>query len=189
MTGEFAFHYGAVSPSGRISGRIQGREMKEIIDVNTGEVRAGGKGLILRSTAIGSCIVIAAYETSSRTGALSHIMLPGSAPSRERQKTKYAGNAITEMIKKLVKAGAKKERIEACLVGAGNVLREKDDTICRDNIESVTKQLGKRRIAIRASAVGGTSRRSVSLDIEIGRVSYTEGDGEEKLLWRFKSKD
>jgi len=163
--------------------------MNKVVDVNTGEVRVGGKDLILRSTAIGSCIVVAAYDPSSRTGALAHIMLPGCAPSREPDKSKYAEDAIAQMIKKLVKAGAKRKRIEACLVGAGNVLREKRDTICRQNINSVTELLANMRVAIRASAVGGTSRRSVSLDIQAGCVSYTEGDGEEKLLWRFKSKD
>jgi chemotaxis protein CheD len=164
-------------------------EMKEVVDVNTGEVRAGGRDLILRSTAIGSCVVVAAYEPTSRIGALAHIMLPGSAPSREWEKSKYAENAVAQMIKKLVKAGAKREKIEACLVGAGNVLKGKDDTICKDNVNSAMETLKNKHVVIKASAIGGTSRRSVCLDIETGCVSYTEGDGEEKLLWRFKSKN
>ena len=36
--------------------------MKEVVDVNTGEVKIGRKKTILRSIAIGSCIVIAAYD-------------------------------------------------------------------------------------------------------------------------------
>jgi len=74
------------------------------------------------------------------------------------------------------------------LIGGGNVLKKKDDTICKENIESVTKILTEKRIPIRASVLGGVKRKGVFLDILNGRVNITEGDGKEELLWQYKQK-
>ncbi len=159
-------------------------KMKEIIDVNTGEVKLGTGKIILRSIAIGSCIVIAAYDLKKKIAAMAHIMLPGRAPSKTPEKTKYAVDAIDEMIHTMTQTGSDKCDIEACLVGGGNVLKKKDDTICRDNIESATQLLEKKHIPVRATALVGTKSKGVFLDVETGSVTYTEADGKEKLLWK-----
>ncbi len=160
--------------------------MKKILDVNTGEVKVTSRQVLLRSTAIGSCIVIAAYDAKSKTGALAHVMLPGKAPGEQPEKTKYAEDAIDRMIAKMTRSGSNSGDIEACLVGAGNVLKREDETICEENIQSVTRLLGKKRIPIRAVALGGTQRKAVLLDVETGAVFYTEGDQKETLLFRSK---
>ena len=160
--------------------------MKETFDVNTGEVKVAGEQALLRSTAIGSCIVVAAYDAKSRVGALAHIMLPGKAPAEEVQRTKYAEDAIGRMIAEMTRSGSNSGDIEACLVGAGNVLKEKDDTICGENIQSITALLEKKRIAIRAVALGGITRKGVLLDVETGSVFYSEGDRKERLLYKPK---
>jgi chemotaxis protein CheD len=159
-------------------------KMKKIIDVNTGQVRIGRGKTALRSVAIGSCIVVAAYDSNNRIGAMAHIMLPGSAPKRSSEKTKYAANAMEHMFNSMIGAGANKDNIEACLVGAGNVLQKKDDSICRDNIESATKLLEQNQIPVRGSVLGGTQRKGVFMDVDSGRVTCTEGDGPERLLWK-----
>ncbi|MHC4483370.1 MAG: chemotaxis protein CheD, partial [Planctomycetota bacterium] len=113
--------------------------MKKTIDVNTGEVKVGGEKIVLRSLAIGSCIVIAAYDFKKKIGAMAHVMLPGRAPKKTLQKTKYAADAVDEMVSRMTRAGSNEGDIEACLVGGGNVLKKKDETICKDNIESTTQ--------------------------------------------------
>jgi len=160
-------------------------KIKRIIDVLTGEVKAGGKDTILKSNAIASCVVIAAYDPIKEIGALAHAMVPGSAPEgRAFQRTRYAANAIEEMIDIMKHMGVNQESIEVCLVGGGNVLKRKDDTICQDNITSIVELLNEKCIKIRAKAVGGTERRSISLDIEKGSVYYTQADSKEMLLWK-----
>ncbi|MHC4573020.1 MAG: chemotaxis protein CheD [Planctomycetota bacterium] len=162
--------------------------MNEIIDVSTGEVRVGGSKTILRAIAIGSCIVIAAYDPKQRIGAMAHVMLPGSAPKKAAEKTKYAADAIDKMIKDMAAAGSNKDDIEVCLVGGGNVLNRQDDTICKDNIDSTTGLLRKKQIPVRSSALGGTERKGVFLNVENGSISCTEGDKKEKLLWKPKAR-
>ena len=157
---------------------------QEAIEVSTGQVKAAVEKGILRSTAIGSCIVVTAYNFKNKIGAMAHIMLPGSAPEDTAEKTKYAADAIDELINIMPEAGLEKGDTQVCLVGAANVLEREDDTICNANIEFVTDILKEKNIPVRASAIGGTERKSVFMDIEKGCISYTEGDKEEKTLWQ-----
>ena len=158
--------------------------MKKIFTVNTGEMKVSKKYTILRSSAIGSCVVIAAYDSKENIGALVHIMIPGKAPEgKNYQRTRYAVDAIEKMITRMTQLGTNKENLDVCLVGGANVLKRKDDTIGLDNISSIVELLKKRGLKIRAKSVGGTKRRSVSLDVENGSIYYSVGDGIEKLLW------
>lgn len=157
--------------------------LKQVIDVNTGQIHLARDSTLLRSLAIGSCVVVAAYDSGNRIGAMAHIMLPGKAPQNTLKKTKYAQDAIEEMMDRMAKAGSQMSDIDVCLVGAGNVLKKEDDTICTANIESTAQLLKELNIAIRATALGGTARKSVFLDIENGAVSCTIGDGHEQALW------
>jgi len=160
--------------------------MKKVIDVQIGEVSTGQGEIILESKAIGSCIAVVAYDAGGKTGAMAHIMLPGSAPASKKagERTKYAADAVDAIISKMSDLGSTNDGIDVFLVGGGNVLNREDDTICKDNIESTLEILNRRGLKVKAQVVGGTKRRSVSLDIERGIVSYSEGDGSEKQLWK-----
>lgn len=161
------------------------KKPKETIYVLTGEVKAGNKSAILSSNAIGSCIVIAAYDAKEKVGVLAHIMLPGKAQTnKETHKNRYAANAIEELIRRMNMLGTKGNNIEVCLVGGANVLKKKDDATGLNNLSSVNDILKKERIKIKAKSVGGTERRSISLDVEKGSIYYSVGDGIEKLLWQ-----
>jgi len=157
---------------------------QEAIEVSTGQVKAAVEKGILRSTAIGSCIVVAAYNFKNKIGAMAHIMLPGSAPEDTAEKTKYAADAIDELINIMPEAGLEKGDTQVCLVGAANVLEREDDTICEANIESVTNILKEKDIPVRASVIGGTERKSVFLNVQNGCVSCANGDDKEKILWQ-----
>ena len=161
-------------------------QMKDIIDVNTGQVRTARNKTALRAMAIGSCIVITAYDRNNEAGAMAHIMLFGSAPGEESRKTKYAVDAVDELIKQMARTGTKKDDIEVVLVGGGNVLQKENDTICKRNIESVTELLKEKDIPVTASVLGGTQRKMVRLDVETGTVMYSEGNGKERLLCKLR---
>ncbi len=161
-----------------------GDMMKKTIHVVTGQVRIATAGEILKSSPIGSCIVVAAYDSKKRTGAMAHIMLPGRAPKWFLEKTKYAADGIEEMLNQMLDAGTNADDIGVCLVGAGNVMQIEDDTICKSNIESITQILKEKNIPIKAQVLGGTERKSVFMDVENGIISYTEGDEKEKVLWQ-----
>jgi chemotaxis protein CheD len=163
--------------------------MEKIVNVSTGELKVGRKGEILKSTAIGSCVVVAAYDSGKKIGVMAHVMLPGRAPKNGYgESTRYAADALDEMISRMTIKGANLCDLGVCLVGAGNVLKKQDDTVCKNNIDSITQLLKDKNIPVRAVVLGGTERKSISLDIESGSIYYTEGDREEKMLWKSAEK-
>jgi len=159
-------------------------EMRRIVDVNTGEVEWARGEAVLRSLAIGSCVVIAAYDCQNGIGGMAHVMLPGRASERASEPNRYAANAIDNLLGRMIEAGANQPDIEVCLVGAGNVLEKADDAICGQNIRSVTGLLRGKNVAVKGSVLGGTERKAVFLDVESGTVTYTRADEKEKLLWK-----
>lgn len=164
--------------------------MKEIINVLTGEVEASNEHVFFKSSAIGSCVVVAAFDLKLMVSAMAHIMLPGISPEKSKTpKTRYAFNAIEEMINQMVRLGADKENIEVCVVGGSNVLKRPDDTICQANIDSVLEILKVKGIKIRAKSLGGTRRRSALFDTKTGNVFHSIGNENDELLSSFLCDD
>ena len=161
--------------------------MKEIIDISTGEVKWGNKANILVSYGIGSCIVVAAIHLEKRIGGMAHIMFPGKAPLKENQnKTRYTEDAIEKLLRLLQVKNNDTSQLRVCLVGAGNVLKKSDDTICKNNINSLLTLLKELKIEISATSLGGNLRRTVRFNIESGEVYYTKGDSNLTLLFHWK---
>ncbi len=159
--------------------------MPEIIDVNTGEVRTGDKLMVLQSNGIGSCVVVVLFDPGQHVGGLAHVMLPGKAPENKLEnRTRYAFNAIEELLDQLHKRKATHENLIACLIGGGNVLHREDDTICKENLESVESILFEKRIRVHARATGGFVRRTVLLDIGRDIINFTEADSDRKTLYK-----
>ncbi len=164
--------------------------MSKNSDVMTGEIKFGKNSDILQSIAIGSCIVLIAYDIKRKEGAIAHIMLPGNPPKNipEKKKNRYTDFAIKKLISGMIRRGSGIKDLRTCLAGGGNVLQRDDDAICKSNIESVTSSLTERNIAIKKKAVGGTVRRSVFFKIETGTIYYSEDSKNEKVLYQFKNK-
>lgn len=159
--------------------------MKQIIDVFTGEVKSSDSSCDLVSRSIGSCIVVTAFVPAKIFGSMAHIMLPGKSPEKCRiERTKYAVDAINELLRQLNLPETLYPDIKICLVGAGNVLKRKDDLICSNNINSVQKILADKGLKIKAQVLGGTKRRSVRFDVAKSEVYYSEDSSREILLWK-----
>lgn len=75
-----------------------------------------------------------------------------------------------------------------CLIGAGNVLKKADDTICDSNIHSITDYLKRKGIPVRRALLGGDDRRMACLYVREGRMTYTQGESQEKTLWQYIDK-
>ena len=59
--------------------------MKKIVYVNAAEVEIGTGETMLKSSPIDSCIVVAAYDSKKRIGAMAHIILPTVTIFRENE--------------------------------------------------------------------------------------------------------
>ena len=163
--------------------------MKHVIDVQTGEVKAGKKKVVLKSNGIGSCVAVAGYDCEKKVAGLAHVMLPGIAPFNSNGKNfKYAKNAIEELLIQMIRLGAIEKNITVSLVGGANVLKRDGDGTGKNNISSIVNILNKKNIIIIAKAVGGYERRTIAFDVEAGKIYFTEGDNAKQLLWKYSSK-
>ena len=75
-------------------------------------------------------------------------------------------------------------RVQICLVGGGNVLGDGHDSPGPAIVRSLTETLDGVGLAPVAEDIGGTRRRSCTLDVAHGCVYYTVGDSTQTLLWK-----
>lgn len=161
---------------------------KDVINVATGEIKFGQHDQELVSLGIGSCIVVTMYDHKTKIGIMLHIMLPGKAPKYEKIKTKYAFDAICTAINIFTKRKIPINRLSICLIGAGNVLKDKNDSICRNNIYSVKDILRSKSLQINGEVLGKTFRRTARLELNTGNVYYSENGSAEEVLYEYEDK-
>ncbi len=153
----------------------------KFVDIDTGKVKVSSRPVILRVMAIGSCVVVVAYDRHRKIGGIAHIMLPGRSPKEDKENgSKYAENAIDILLDTAKKHDAGKEDLEVNIAGGADMLGE--GSISQEIVGSVLDYLKKLGIEPKNKRVGGTERRSVSLDIESGKIFYSEGDSVRKEL-------
>jgi chemotaxis protein CheD len=116
--------------------------MKKEFYVNSGQLEAcQGEG-ILRAGAIGSCVVVTGYDPESRVGGMAHAMLPGVSRNPDLSvRTKYAENALQEMMQKMSDSGARAAGLYICLIGGGNLLGDDHDNPGPETAQSLTERL------------------------------------------------
>lgn len=148
--------------------------MEEIILVQTGEVKSGRPDAILKSSPLGSCVVVVLFDKEVKSGAMAHIMLPGCAPDKKYDlPTKYAANAVEELLKHMSAFRANRKRLKAVIAGGGNVLKREGDTIGADVLKDVVI------IAQTAYALSGDRKKA----LEAGCDEYiAKPVNKEKLL-------
>jgi len=156
----------------------------EIVDVLTGEVMVAEGNALLRCSGIGSCVCVVLIDPETGRSGMAHVMLPGSSPVRSKhERTKYAEDALNELVTGLKEKGSPPEQLIAVIGGGGNVLQKPDDTLCRMNVQSVKSILAAHGIHIAAESTGGTQRRALSSFTARGEVYCSEGDDPEYLLF------
>lgn len=156
------------------------------IEVNMGDIAvAKGEGNLIAS-GIGSCLVITLYDPKGKIGALAHTMLYAhrlsaevcdskeerrKANSAESPDTKYADIAIDEMLKRMQALGAKREDVEAKLIGGANMFSAFKSDIGKETVSSSKNKLKKEGIVIVGECVGGSQGRSIELSLATGIVT------------------
>jgi chemotaxis protein CheD len=160
-----------------------------MVDVASGEVHVAKTG-VLRANALGSCVAVVLYDHAAGVGGLAHVMLPGRAPHNHAfANTRYAENALRALVRAMISAGARTDRLVACIAGGGNVLERENDTLCEANVASVESMLALLDIVAQAKDVGGAERRSLTLELSDGCIWVTTGNGPWQLLWPVNNPD
>ena len=97
----------------------------EAAKILPGEYYYTGKPMLI-VTVLGSCVAACIRDRVTGIGGMNHFMLPdggGDPGSPASASMRYGAYAMEMLINQLLKAGARRENLEAKVFGGGNVLR------------------------------------------------------------------
>lgn len=156
--------------------------MGEDIRVGMGEIAAAQAPAILSIIGIGSCVGVALYHNSSKTGSLAHIMLPDSSRCRPgAAMEKFADKGIPAIIDKMKAFGADPLFLQARLIGGASMFKTSSGSgafnIGESNVAACRDYLKKERIRIVGEDVLGSRGRTMRFDLETGKISVKYVDG------------
>lgn len=125
---------------------------------------------IALSTVLGSCVAACMRDPVLRIGGMNHFMLPDGGDSDDTS-ARYGSYAMELLINALLKAGARRERLEAKVFGGGNVLKSfTTNPVGTRNAEFVIAYLKAERIPVVAQDLGSIHPRKVWYIPATGKV-------------------
>lgn len=133
---------------------------------------------------LGSCVGIAIYDSRSKRGGLSHIMLPDSKSfSKNIKVEKFADLAIPSMIEE-IRNGSLSTRLVAKIAGGASMFSFSDsnNNIGQRNIEAVENILQALKVPIISRDTGGKIGRTMVVDLDDFEISIKSGTKEIKVL-------
>lgn len=133
---------------------------------------------------LGSCVGIAIYDTQTKRGGLSHIMLPDSKSFTSNIKIeKFADLAIPRMIKE-INSGRFNKNLIAKIAGGASMFSfsSTSNNIGQRNVEAVEAILKEYKIPILSKDTGGSIGRTMVVDLNSFEISIKNGSKEIMIL-------
>jgi len=130
------------------------------------------------ATVLGSCIAACIGDRGAGVGGMNHFMLPGAAEQSANDHwldpsaglaTRYGSHAMESLINELTKLGARRNRLEIKLFGAGRILAS-DTEIGARNIAFVHEYLKTEGLPVAAADLGDIYPRRVIYLPATGKV-------------------
>ncbi|MBW1729158.1 MAG: chemotaxis protein CheD [Deltaproteobacteria bacterium] len=157
---------------------------KIIVDVSDAKV-SNDQADVIATYSLGSCIAVCLYDQATQIGGMLHYQLPDSKLDPQRAEEKpfmFADTGMKILVEKLLSIGANKKRMQIKIAGGSETATgPKGFDIGKRNYLAIRKILWKNGMFIDAEDIGGSSARSVYLDIGDGSV-IVKADGVEKTL-------
>ena len=137
--------------------------------------------MVLSTYALGSCIGVIAYDPAVKTGGILHLMLPESSISPQKaqaQPAMFADTGLPSFFRALVGLRADRTRLRVMVTGGASVIAGTDPfKIGERNSQATLAWLGRERIRIVHTDVGGSQNRTVHLDVNTGVVTLKMPQG------------
>ncbi|MGB4589280.1 MAG: chemotaxis protein CheD [Clostridiaceae bacterium] len=149
--------------------------MENLIKVGIADYKITSNPHGLVTLGLGSCVGIAIYDTLTKIGGLSHIMLPDStAFGSEAKQEKFADLAIIMMVREMNHGRLVNKNLVAKIAGGARMFDYKDKKqtveIGQRNVEAVERVLLKLGIPILGRHTGGTIGRTMVVDLSDFKV-------------------
>ncbi len=124
---------------------------------------------------LGSCLGIAVYDQRRKCGGMAHCLLPLSKSNPEKAIAKpamYVDTGTTALLQHFLANGSKKSDLIVSVAGGARIQDSKGVfDIGKKNHIVLRRLLWKNNILIKTEHVGGEDHRTITLDIETGKVT------------------
>jgi len=143
-----------------------------LIKVMPGEFSIAHRNNEVLVTVLGSCVSACIRDRDKGLGGMNHFMLPASATGKwgeDAQSARFGNYAMEKLINELMKAGARREALEAKVFGGGNVIQS-STLVGTSNAEFVLRYLEQENIPCIAQDLGGNQPRRIHYSPHDGRV-------------------
>ena len=139
--------------------------------IGPGEVYATQRDMVI-VTVLGSCVSACLRDPHSRIGGMNHFMLPHRAGHTEgplSESARYGAYAMEVLVNHLLSLGARRDRIQAKIFGAGRIVPGMSDVGAR-NATFALEYLERENIPVMASDLGREEASKVYFFPRSGRV-------------------
>ena len=147
--------------------------MGNVIKVGMADLNICKSPDVITTLGLGSCIGLTLYDPVTKIGGMVHYMLPDSTQVRNNENiAKFADTGIDELVKKVVAAGASRQRLVAKIAGGAKMFETTGvsaiGNIGARNAEAAKQILKQKGIRLVAEDTGLNYGRTVELHCETG---------------------
>ncbi len=154
--------------------------------IGVGDMAVSNNNLVTLSTyALGSCVGVVAYDPVVKVGGILHMMLPESSISPEKAVTQpamFADTGLPLFFRSLAGLKAERSRIRIFVTGGACVLASHDNfKIGERNTKATLDYLAANGYRVRQQVTGGTTNRTVHLEIATGNMTLKSPEANEGI--------
>ncbi len=147
--------------------------MGNVIKVGMADLNICKAPDVITTLGLGSCIGLTLYDPVTKIGGMVHYMLPDSTQVRNHENiAKFADTGIDELLRRVVAAGANRQRLVAKIAGGAKMFETTSvssiGNIGERNAETAKRILKQKGIRLVAEDTGLNYGRTVELHCETG---------------------
>ncbi len=148
---------------------------EKIIEVGMAEMKIAKSPAKLITRALGSCLGVTLYDPLKKIGGMAHAMLPDFDKARlKNNPDRFVNSAIKNMLDGLIKSGSSRDKIVGKIFGGAQMFSfitpESTLNIGQKNVEVARAVLAELDIKVVAEETGGTFGRTITLNLDNGKV-------------------
>ncbi len=139
--------------------------------IGPGEVYATQRDMLI-VTVLGSCVSACVRDPDAQVGGMNHLMLPHHEGEREgpvSESARYGAYAMEVLVNHLLSLGARRDRLEAKIFGAGRIVPGMSDVGAK-NARFAVDYLEREKIPVLARDLGRHEASKVYFFPRTGRV-------------------
>lgn len=144
------------------------KEGARVLHVVQGEFVVSNERDVVLTTVLGSCVAACMRDPVAGVGGMNHFLLPGTLTG-QAQNVERGVHAMELLINALMRAGARRDRLEAKLFGGARMMKNLSD-IGAQNAAFAASFLRQEGIACHADSLGGEQARRIRYAPVSGRA-------------------